>query len=441
MLTAIFLIFHPITFGLLLAGVFTVLDLPQKYRKWALPAAAIAATVMYPFYQVKMFTIPVFGVWPDVATGVYMLVFVMMAVGLNIVVGYAGLLDLGYVAFYATGAYTAAWFASLQFPHASIHFGAVGLNPPNLPGIHITVWLLLPLAGIITAFIGIVIGLPTLRLRGDYLAIVTLGFGEILPQVARNSDNFLGTGFNLTNGPNGITPIDSIGIRPRPLQRDRRVPAVELPHVLQGEGPRPPAPVDRRVLLDGDRASALHGVLLAPAAVLAPRARVDRDPRGRDGRGGDGRAADADEDVGVRERRVLRRCRGRVLRGVQERDVPRRLLLQHLGVHPLHGHPRRDGEHLGRHRRRLHSSRTSTRKGSPTPAPGSTRTSIHRQHLRHPASTCRCSRPGSTASIILIVMLFRPEGLIPSSRPRRRAARGRPRRAAVRPHRSGAVET
>ena len=67
------------------------------------------------------------------------------------------------------------------------------------------------MAGAITALFGIIIGLPTLRLRGDYLAIVTLGFGEILPQVARNGDNFFGTGFNLTNGPNGITPLDSPG--------------------------------------------------------------------------------------------------------------------------------------------------------------------------------------------------------------------------------------
>jgi branched-chain amino acid transport system permease protein len=133
-----------------------------------------------------------------------------MAVGLNIVVGYAGLLDLGYVAFYAMGAYTAAWFASVQFAHRNVHFGAVGVGS-NVPGFHISVWILLALAGILTAVTGILIGLPTLRLRGDYLAIVTLGFGEILPQVARNGDNFFGTGFNLTNGPNGITPIDSPG--------------------------------------------------------------------------------------------------------------------------------------------------------------------------------------------------------------------------------------
>ena len=193
-----------------LAIAFAVFWVPARYRTWTLPLVAVALAVLYPFYDSKMFTIPVFGVWPDVATGVVMLVFIMMAVGLNIVVGYAGLLDLGYVAFYAMGAYTAAWFSSLQFAHRHFHFGAVGLTP-NLPGIHITMWLLLPLAGVLTALAGIIIGLPTLRLRGDYLAIVTLGFGEILPQIARNGDNFFGTGFNLTNGPNGITPLDSPG--------------------------------------------------------------------------------------------------------------------------------------------------------------------------------------------------------------------------------------
>ncbi len=182
---------------------------PSSYRRWLLPVAALLTAVAYPFFFDRMFTIPVFGPFPDIATGVYMVVFIMMAVGLNMVVGYAGLLDLGYVAFYATGAYTTAWFASLQFPHRTIHFGAIGLFPSNLPGIHITIWLLLPLAGIFTALCGILIGLPTLRLRGDYLAIVTLGFGEILPQVAKNGQSLFG--FNLTNGPNGITPLDSPG--------------------------------------------------------------------------------------------------------------------------------------------------------------------------------------------------------------------------------------
>src|SRR5258708_1969233 len=192
------------------AVAFAVFWVAQRYRPWTLPLVAIALAVLYPFYDAKMFTIPVFGVWPDVATGVVMLVFIMMAVGLNIVVGYAGLLDLGYVAFYAMGAYTAAWFSSLQFAHKHFDLGAVGLSP-GLPGIHITMWLLLRLGGVVRGLAGIIIGLPTLRLRGDYLAIVTLGFGEILPQIARNGDNFFGTGFNLTNGPNGITPLDSPG--------------------------------------------------------------------------------------------------------------------------------------------------------------------------------------------------------------------------------------
>ncbi|TMK96061.1 MAG: branched-chain amino acid ABC transporter permease [Actinobacteria bacterium] len=174
------------------------------------PVGLITLALTYPFYVGKEFQIPIFGAFPDVATGVVMLVFIMMAIGLNIVVGYAGLLDLGYVAFYAIGAYTVAWFASVQFAKHNVHFLSVGVGP-GVPGFHISIWLLLPAAGIITALAGVLIGLPTLRLRGDYLAIVTLGFGEILPQIARNGDSLFNTGFNLTNGPNGITPIDAPG--------------------------------------------------------------------------------------------------------------------------------------------------------------------------------------------------------------------------------------
>ena len=83
--------------------------------KIAIPLAAAALAITFPYWSSHMFTIPVFGPFPEVSTGVVMLVFIMMAVGLNIVVGYAGLLDLGYVAFYAVGAYIAAWFASIQF--------------------------------------------------------------------------------------------------------------------------------------------------------------------------------------------------------------------------------------------------------------------------------------------------------------------------------------
>jgi branched-chain amino acid transport system permease protein len=185
---------------------------PEKHawaRRALIPTLIAIVAITYPFYNDSLADMRLLGAYPDVNTAVIMGVYVIMAIGLNIVVGYAGLLDLGYVAFYAMGAYTCAWFASVQFAHRNVHFGATGVAA-NTPGFHINIWLLLVIAGIVTAFIGIAIGLPTLRLRGDYLAIVTLGFGEILPQVANNGDN-LG-GFNLTNGPNGITPIDAPGL-------------------------------------------------------------------------------------------------------------------------------------------------------------------------------------------------------------------------------------
>src|SRR3954454_16703508 len=98
-----------------------------RYGKYIRPAFALALAITYPFYWSHMFTIPILGAWPNLRTGVVMLVFIMMAVGLNIVVGYAGLLALGYVAFYAMGASPAAWFASVQFANHNVHFGAVGV--------------------------------------------------------------------------------------------------------------------------------------------------------------------------------------------------------------------------------------------------------------------------------------------------------------------------
>jgi branched-chain amino acid transport system permease protein len=171
--------------------------------------AVVLLGFLYPYYFESLRDLPLVGDFvPSVNSMVVMIVFTMMAVGLNIVVGYAGLLDLGYVAFYAAGAYTAAWFASLQFDQVTFHFGSVGVSGEQ-PGIHLSIWLVLLLAGILTLVVGILIGLPTLRLRGDYLAIVTLGFGEIIPQFVRNGDNFFG--FDLTHGTFGISPIDSPG--------------------------------------------------------------------------------------------------------------------------------------------------------------------------------------------------------------------------------------
>jgi len=196
---------------LLFAAQYARRSIPDEYG-WVgrilVPTIMLIVVVTYPFYVSNLSAMRLFGAFPDVNTAVIMGVYVIMAIGLNIVVGYAGLLDLGYVAFYAMGAYTCAWFASVQFANHHVNFGAAGVGSTT-PGFHISIWLLILLAGILTAVIGVLIGLPTLRLRGDYLAIVTLGFGEILPQVANNGDD-LG-GFNLTNGPNGITPIDAPG--------------------------------------------------------------------------------------------------------------------------------------------------------------------------------------------------------------------------------------
>jgi branched-chain amino acid transport system permease protein len=185
----------------------------DRFAKWVrhawIPIAAIAFAFLYPTLLPYLDDLPLIGtLLPAVGTVVIMIVFTMMAVGLNVVVGYAGLLDLGYVAFYAAGAYTAAWLASQQFEQVNFHFGSVGLAP-TVPGIHLSFWLVLLLAGCFTALVGIAIGLPTLRLRGDYLAIVTLGFGEIIPQFVRNADSI--KGFDLTHGAFGISPIDSPG--------------------------------------------------------------------------------------------------------------------------------------------------------------------------------------------------------------------------------------
>jgi branched-chain amino acid transport system permease protein len=125
----------------------------------------------------------------------------MLALGLNVVVGFAGLLDLGYIAFYAVGAYTAALLSS---PHLSTQFAWIAALAPT--GLHLPIWLIVPIAMALAAACGIVLGAPTLRLRGDYLAIVTLGFGEIVRIFVNNMDRPV----NVTNGPKGITGIQPI---------------------------------------------------------------------------------------------------------------------------------------------------------------------------------------------------------------------------------------
>ncbi|MDD2917644.1 ABC transporter ATP-binding protein [Rhodoferax sp.] len=129
------------------------------------------------------------------------LLYVLLALGLNIVVGYAGLLDLGYVAFFAIGAYMYALLAS---PHLIETFPAIAAMFPD--GLHLPIWLVIPVAAGLAGLFGVLLGAPTLRLRGDYLAIVTLGFGEIIRVFMNNLDQPV----NITNGPKGLGQIDSL---------------------------------------------------------------------------------------------------------------------------------------------------------------------------------------------------------------------------------------
>jgi branched-chain amino acid transport system permease protein len=129
------------------------------------------------------------------------LLYVLLALGLNIVVGYAGLLDLGYVAFYAVGAYM---FGLLASPHLFDTFPGIAAMFPG--GLHTPIWVVIPLGAAVAGFFGVLLGAPTLRLRGDYLAIVTLGFGEIIRVFLNNLDHPV----NITNGPKGLAQIDSL---------------------------------------------------------------------------------------------------------------------------------------------------------------------------------------------------------------------------------------
>jgi branched-chain amino acid transport system permease protein len=131
------------------------------------------------------------------------LLYILLSLGLNIVVGNAGLLDLGFVAFYALGAYTYALLAS---PHLTDTFPAIKAMFPG--GLHMPLWVAVPLAALLAGMLGVLLGAPTLKLRGDYLAIVTLGFGEIIRVFLNNLDHPV----NITNGPKGVNEIDSIKI-------------------------------------------------------------------------------------------------------------------------------------------------------------------------------------------------------------------------------------
>ena len=154
-------------------------------RVWLATVLVAACLIALPFALAYAGT-----AWVRIAN--YAILYVLLALGLNIVVGFAGLLDLGYIAFYAVGAYA---YALLAGPHFNIH----------LP-----FWIILPIGAALAALFGIVLGAPTLKLRGDYLAIVTLGFGEIIRIFLNN----LSRPVNITNGPQGLARIDPFTLGP-----------------------------------------------------------------------------------------------------------------------------------------------------------------------------------------------------------------------------------
>ena len=170
---------------------------------------------------------------PFMDDAVLALSYVVMALGLNIIVGFAGLLDLGYVAFFAIGAYTMGWLGSNFFFGVNggdgLHLFVTG-PAAELPGVHVNFILVIVAAVVFTTIAGMAIGLPTLRLRGDYIAVVTLAFGEIIGRVAANGDQIriggiwdatiaklpalpeIGGEAALTRGKQGITPIDKVDL-------------------------------------------------------------------------------------------------------------------------------------------------------------------------------------------------------------------------------------
>ncbi len=238
-------------------------------------------------------------------------IYVLLGLGLNIVVGFAGLLDLGYVAFYAVGAYTTALLTSPASP----------VFNPELP-----FWGALPFVIIAAAIIGLAVGAPVLRLRGDYLAIVTLGFGEIAREIFKSA-----WAQPVTGGAQGILSI------PEPLPFSTRS-AVDLlpdPLLLHPRRHR------------GD-----------DAGVITGRPRLERHARGRIGRRGDRRQHDQVQAARLRPGRRVRLPVGCVLRREDRRGLPRQL--QHPREHQRPGadHPRRHGQHRRRRARRIRAGRT-----------------------------------------------------------------------------------
>jgi branched-chain amino acid transport system permease protein len=189
-------------------------SLRRMLPNWAWMIVFLALAILYPYILDQLLATPDDLLDASIQT----LAYIIMALGLNIVVGFAGLLDLGYVAFFAIGAFVMGWLGSQQFPDVAGGKGIHFLTPAksafgsDVPGIHVNFFLVIFIAAIFTALWGVILGAPTLRLRGDYLAIVTLAFGEIVPRIFENSTSgIFGIGsIDFSNGRQGITPIDKV---------------------------------------------------------------------------------------------------------------------------------------------------------------------------------------------------------------------------------------
>jgi ABC-type branched-subunit amino acid transport system permease subunit len=265
----------------------------------------------------------------------FALLYSMLALGLNIVVGFAGLLDLGYIAFYAVGAYLAGLLASPQFAiviqsfvdeYPSIGNFLVNLFGPEITknGIHLSVWFIVPIGAAVAATFGVVLGAPTLKLRGDYLAIVTLGFGEMIRILLNN----LNAPVNLTNGPQGVNLIDPVSLGSLHFNKSyalfgMTIPPVQLYYYLF------------LVLV----------ILIVFVTIRLQDSRIGRHPRGRDRRQGDGHQYAQHQAARFCDGGELRRGIGddvRCLPGIREPRV-----LRPAGVDPdsLHGRVGRNGSY------------------------------------------------------------------------------------------------
>ena len=303
----------------------------------------------------------------------FAMLYIMLALGLNIVVGFAGLLDLGYIAFYAVGAYVYALLASPHF------------------GLHLPFWVILPLGAGIACLFGVLLGAPTLKLRGDYLAIVTLGFGEII----RIFMNNLNAPINITNGPQGINLIDPFHIGDLSLARTDTLLGVQF------SGPQKYYYVLLLITI---------GVIVINLRLQNSRLgpRVGGDPRGRDRRQGDGHQHAQRQAACVRDGRLVRRHRRRDILGDAAVRQPGKFRAVRVGDRAGDGRARRHGPYSWRHPRRRPADAAA--RGAALHDGAAAARAVRARLID--AETIRLLVFGIA---LVAIMLYRPAGLWPSA--------------------------